>query len=167
MNAMSPSQIFFSQLAATVVRPTLARLGLNDGPVALNLLLGIAAQESGGGYLAQFPVGPALGLWQIEPETHQDVLRNYVAFRKPLEAILDGFAAATPPRDMQLASNLAYACAIARLICYRAPAPLPASSNPALLGAFWKQHYNTAGGAGEVDEFVRNFALHIGDPVNA
>ncbi|HEV2650775.1 MAG TPA: hypothetical protein VGU69_05935, partial [Rhizomicrobium sp.] len=71
MKSLSPSQIFFAQLANVVVRPTLARLGLNDGPVALNLLLGTAAQESGGTYLAQYPTGPALGLWQIEPNTHQ------------------------------------------------------------------------------------------------
>jgi len=166
-NALSPSQIFFGQLAAQVIRPTLARLGLNDGPIALNLVLGTVAQESGGQYLAQYPTGPALGLWQIEPATHQDVLDNYVAFRPELAATLASFAAATPPRDMQLASNLGYACAIARLIYHRAPAPLPTSSDPAQLGAYYKAHYNTAGGAATVDEFVRNFALHIGDPLNA
>jgi hypothetical protein len=163
----TPTQIFFGQLASLVVRPTLARLPFNDGPVGLNLTLGIAAQESGGQALAQVPTGPALGLWQIEPATHQDVWDNYLKFKPDLAATIAGFAFASMPRDMQLAANLAYACAIARLICRRAPEPLPSSSEPALLGAFWKTHYNTAGGAGAVDEFVRNFALHIGDPLDA
>lgn len=161
MKSLSATQIFFAQLANNVVRPTLARLGFNDGPIGLNLLLGTAAQESGGAYLAQRPTGPALGLWQIEPATHQDVLTNFAAFWPALMTTLAGFAAATPPRDLQLASNLAYACAVARLIYHRASAPLPASFDPALLGANWKQHYNTAGGGGSVDEFVGNFALRV------
>ena len=166
-NALSQSQIFFNQLAGLVVRPTLARLPFGDGPIAFNLLLGTAAQESGGKYLAQYPTGPALGLLQIEPPTHQDLLTNYLAFRPDLDAALASFAAPQPPRDMQLASNLAYAFAVARLIYHRAPAPLPTSSDPATLGAYYKTHYNTAGGAATVDEFVRNFALCIGEPLNA
>lgn len=166
-NALSQSQIFFSQLAALVVRPTLARLPFGDGAVALNLLLGTCAQETGGKYLRQYPVGPALGMLEIEPPTHDDLYTNFLAFHPDLAAALSQFLAPEPARDMQLVSNLAYAFAVARLIYRRAPAPLPTSSDPAILGAYYKAHYNTAGGAASVDEFVRNFALYIGEPLNA
>lgn len=166
-NAPSQAQIYFNQLAGLVVRPMLARLPFGDGPIALNLLLGTAAQESGGRYLAQYPTGPALGILEIEPPTHQDLLTNYLAFRPDLAAALASFVAPQPPRDMQLASNLAYAFAVARMLYHRAPEPLPTSSDPTVLGAYYKAHYNTAGGAATVDEFVRNFALYIGDPLNA
>lgn len=166
-NAPSQAQIYFIQLANLVVRPTLARLPFNDGPIALNLLLGTVAQESGGRYLAQYPTGPALGVFEIEPPTHQDLWTNYLAFHPTLAAALAAFAGEQPPRDLQLAGNLNYACAVARLIYRRAPEPLPTSSDPAILGAYYKAHYNTAGGAATVDEFVCNFALYIGEPLNA
>ncbi|HVJ53470.1 MAG TPA: hypothetical protein VM689_13465 [Aliidongia sp.] len=166
MDTAPPSRIFFAQLREQVIRPALGLLELGDGPTVINLLLGTAAQESGGRFLRQYPSGPALGFWQIEPTTHRDVLTNFVAFRPDLRARLAALAVPGTDRDDQLAWNLRYACAIARLIYLRAPAPLPGTSDPALLGAFWKAHYNTAGGAGAADEFVRSFSTYIGDPVN-
>lgn len=159
------NQILFRQFGQRVVQPVLALFPFRDGPVGLNLVLGTAAQETGLQYLAQYPVGPALGPHQIEPATHDDLLDNFVAFRPELKHVLDSLAAPGVPRDTQLIWNLAYSTAICRLILYRSPEPLPLRADPALLGAYWKAHYNTAGGAGTVDEFVSNFARYIGDPL--
>jgi hypothetical protein len=162
---LAPALTLFAQLRVRVVAPTLGFLGL-DEPAAVNLLLGTAAQETGGKYLAQVPNGPALGFWQIEPDTHRDLRANFLASRPALEERLASLAAPLPSRDLQLASNLAYACAVARLIYFRAPQPLPAATDIPALAAYWKAHYNTAGGAGSEDEFVRNFATYIGAPLS-
>ena len=47
---------------------------------AENLLMGTAAQESAlGEYIRQLGNGPALGIFQMEPETFDDIVRNYLA----------------------------------------------------------------------------------------
>lgn len=163
---MSPDP-FFIQLRTRVVAPALAALGLGDGDVAVNLVLGTAAQETGGRFLAQYPAGPALGLWQEEPATHDDMMTNFLVFRPQLAARLAALAVPGMDRADQLTWNLRYAAACCRLRYDRAEQPLPATTDPHLLGAYWKAHYNTPQGAGTVDEFVRNFQTHIGAPIHA
>jgi hypothetical protein len=153
----------FIQLRTLVIEPTLTYLGLAE-PAAINLLLGTAAQESGMQYLAQYPTGPARGIYQIEPATHHDLLDNFVKFHPELQVRLNKLVFDALDGDQQLVVNLSYATAICRLLYRRAPAPLPAATDIPGLGAYWKQHYNTPLGAGHPDEFVANFQRHIGDP---
>ena len=155
--------IFFVQLRVRVIQPTLAYLGL-DEPAAINLVLGTAAQESAGQFLAQYPTGPARGFWQIEPATHHDLLDNYVAFHPDIKARLDELAFAAMDRDQQLVVNLAYSAAICRLLYRRAPRPLPAPDDLAGLGTYWKEFYNTPLGAGKAEEWVANYLRLVGAP---
>jgi hypothetical protein len=157
---------FFLQLRELVVIPTLTHLGL-DSPAARNLVLGTAAQESGGSYLAQLG-GPALGFWQIEPATHGDLLINFVAHRPELDSKLEALmTAAADGLALEMAWNLRYGCAVCRLLYYRIPAPLPEAADLAGLGAYWKQFYNTPLGAGTADEWVTSFRNLIGEPPDA
>lgn len=162
---MTAPDPFFVQLRTRVVQPTLGFLGL-DSPAALNLVLGTAAQESGGNYLAQWPCGPALGLWQIEPATRQDVHANFLDGHAELHGKVLRLVAPYPDLDMQLASNLAYAAAICRLIYFRVPEVLPAATDLAGLAGYWKRYFNTPAGGGTTSEFLFNFAKYIGDPIN-
>ena len=107
----SPTAPLFLQLRYLVIGPTLAYLGLSD-PAATNLLLGTAAQESGFRFLAQYPTGPARGIYQIEPATHHDLLDNFVKFHPDLVARLSELVFAACDRDQQLTVNLSYATAI-------------------------------------------------------
>lgn len=52
-----------------VVRPVLRVMSAWSQP-AEDLVMGTAAQESRLTYLRQLGGGPALGLWQMEPATH-------------------------------------------------------------------------------------------------
>lgn len=57
-----------------------------------------------------------------------------------------------------LTSNLAYACALARIKYYRDPLAIPAD----LYGQAetWKRVYNTAAGKGTIDEYMTNRARY-------
>jgi len=57
------------QLRMYVVRPVLRVMSAWSQP-AEDLVMGTAAQESRLTYLRQLGGGPALGLWQMEPATH-------------------------------------------------------------------------------------------------
>lgn len=148
------------QFKARVIRPTLALLGLGDGPAAENLLLGTALTESGLIYLAQLG-GPALGLYQIELATHEDLHRNFLAFRPLLLAKLYPLRTGSLPDEFQLTTNLAYTTAVARLIYYRAKEPLPDAADAAGMAAYHKAHYNTTAGATDPTKSVANFARAI------
>lgn len=137
-----------------IIRPTLQRLRLHS-PAAEALLLGTALVESGLEALVQRGGGPALGLYQIEPATHSDLWRSYLAFRPRLAARVLRLAAGLNPSHSQLISNLAYATAMARLVYLRRPSPLPPADDMAALAAYWKAHFNTPAGKGTPEDFVR------------
>ncbi len=139
------------QFRRLVIRPALRAIGLCS-PAAERLLLGTALTESGLRRLHQVD-GPALGIFQIEPATHADVWANYLAYRENLASRVASLASEQPRLD-QLVWNLAYATAIARLIYYRRPEPLPAADDLAGLARYWKAHFNTALGAGSAEDFL-------------
>ena len=146
---------------ASVVRPVLAHLGVHS-PAAEALIVGTAVHESGGlRWLAQRGGGPAKGVFQIEPATHDDIWGNFLRFRPRLAAKVAAVAAPWPARHDQLATNLAYACAIARVQYLRVPEPLPAAGDLRGLAAYWKAHYNTARGAGTAAAFVRDYRRFV------
>ncbi|MEY8199453.1 MAG: hypothetical protein RPS47_09450 [Colwellia sp.] len=143
-----------------IVRPTIKRIGMWS-PAAENILIGTIYQESRGGYyLHQLGNGPALGVYQIEPATHNDVWKNYLNYRDALAKKVKNLAA-PGVLDEQLIVNLSYATAIARIIYYRKPSALPAANDVQALGEYWKEHYNTEQGKGTVEEFVKNFPVEL------
>lgn len=148
-----------------VIRPTLAYLSGEDAPgidseAAVELLLGIAAHESGLRALDQITgrddrtIGPAYGLYQIEPATRADVHDNFLRYRPALLVRVSQLAAAVPSLDMQLATSLAYATAVARLIVYRSPMKLARPGDIAGHAAVWKAVFNTEKGKGRPEDFI-------------
>lgn len=53
-----------------------------------------------------------------------------------------------------LITDLAYATAMARLVYYRRPEPLPEAHDLDGLARYWKAHFNTDLGAGTVEGFL-------------
>lgn len=148
-----------------VIAPTLAHLSGPDAPgldsaAAAELLLGTAAQESNLRALDQVlsrddrTLGPAFGLFQVEPATHDDLWDNYLRHRPALAARVTALLADWPSRHAQLATNLCYATAIARLVYYRSPVRLAAAGDIAGHARVWKQAYNTPKGKGTPEQFT-------------
>lgn len=150
------------QFREHVIRPTLHHIGLWS-EAAERLLLGTALVESGLLYLVQHGGGPALGVYQIEPPTHDWLILEWLANRSrtDLAATVLGLRAVYPPPHRQLVTNLAYATAVARLRYRVDPAPLPSAENIWGLAAYWKRVYNTAAGKGDPADFVRRLEPHL------
>lgn len=144
------------QLREHIVRPTLVHIDLWSDS-AENLVVGTALQESHIDYVKQLGCGPALGICQMEPNTHDDIWENYLRYKPGLADRIDGLLAPWPEKRYALVTNLAYAVAMCRIHYRRVPARLPPAQNVAELAAYWKRHYNTHLGAGKVEEFVRNY----------
>lgn len=148
-----------------VIRPTLRLLDIG-GPSSLSmpaaqvLLLGTALAETRLEYLRQIG-GPGLSIYSIEPATRRDVYDNFLVYRTELMFRVDCFASKTGDLDQQLAWNLAYATAIARMVYYRRPEALPEADDAVALSHFHKRHFNTVLGKADPDENVAHFRRAI------
>ena len=154
------------QLSEFVIKPTLAYVGQGlvgfDSPAAVELLLGTMAHESKYHYLDQVTgpgdneLGPAIGFYQIEPATLRDIQQIYLGNprHRGLQDRVLSLLAARPAPEHQLASNLAFATAIARLIYWRAPVPLAKAGDIEGHARVWKRVYNTPLGKGREVDFI-------------
>lgn len=137
-------------LVKYVIRPVLEDLNLYSQD-AEDLILGTACVESEcGRWLHQLGNGPALGIFQCEPDTHQDIWTNFLAYHPELRnRVLNWTADA---RAEELVGNLFYATAICRIHYFRFAEPIPNT----LLGQahFWKIRYNTRRGAGTEEDYI-------------
>lgn len=155
------------QFRELVVRPTLKRLH-KDIPYSVeaeDLLIMTAAHESHlGTYLKQIN-GPALGVYQMEPATLEDIWSNYLYYRQDIEseiALMCGGTHHGGPSE--LVTNLEFATAMARVHYYRVSEALPKrtgfetrSDYIRALAKYAKKYYNTDKGKATVEDYYRAF----------
>ena len=123
----------------------------------IELLLGTAMQESHlGDEIAQLG-GPALGLWQMEPNTEKDIWTNFLAYQTNTRVQVSRFILSGIDRTQQLAGNLYYACAMARVHYMRVPEPLPKAGDTNGQAIYYKKYYNTYG-RGSVPDYLANWS---------
>lgn len=127
---------------------------------AVNLLMGTAAQESARGkYIRQLGNGPALGIFQMEPKTFEDIRDNFLFYHNELKGEIIGESNLRHLLPTALEYNLRLAVLFARLQYYRRPDPLPTTL--AGMAAYWKRWYNTPAGKGTEAEFIRNYKKYV------
>ena len=146
-----------SQLRNLIIRVLTDLSMMSDS--AVNLLLGTAAQESHLKYIKQWK-GPALGLFQMEPETEHDIWNNYLIYHPKITDTIGKITGHYQPGPW-LEWDLAYQIIMARLHYRRVKDPLPKSDDIKGMAEYWKIHYNTPLGAGTVNEFKSNYDLII------
>lgn len=154
-----------AQFLEHVIRPTLDHLAVAEPRLgteaSARLLLGTAIAESNLAALAQHGGGPALSFFQIEPATFHDVYDRYLPARARFKvAVYDLRVPALTPLE-QLAGNPFFACAIARIKYWMAPAPLPDADDINGLGRYWKAVYNTAQGAGDASHWASLYRKYM------
>lgn len=148
------------QFREHVVRPTLVHMKMHSR-TAEDLMVGTALAESNLTWLTQHGNGPAVGVYQIEPNTFSDIWDRYLNTRPDILARVEKLVAPSPLLEKQLITNLAFATAIARIRYWMDPTPLPDpndypnhASYVWVLGETWKRGFNTELGAGTVEKFT-------------
>jgi len=149
------------QLLLDAIRPALHALG-KGGRAAEQLVLGTAIEESLLIHRQQLGNGPALGLFQMEPATHDDCWNNFLKFRFDLAAkvkqTLDPDEEAAP---VAMKMNDRYAAAMCRVRYVRVAEALPAQDDIDAIANYWKKHYNTLLGAGKPEEFLDKWPQYV------
>lgn len=148
------------QLLELIITPTHKYMGGNYQSDSADLLsLCTAAIESDCGYYIKQVNGPALGPWQMEPDTHQDIWDNCDAIESTssyfFKLIISLGVDAAPPcfkrevmANRDLIMSPMYACAMARLKYSMDSNPLPKvtgnrKEDEANFYDYYKRVYNT------------------------
>lgn len=140
-----------------VIRPALLALGLHSA-AAEELLLGTAMVESQLVHREQLGGGPALGLFQMEPATHDDIWTHYLAYRPALARKVEALLSRPDAdRHAELLVNDVYAAAMARIHYKRVAEALPAVGDTDAMAGYWKRYYNTPRGKGRAAKYVQTW----------
>lgn len=152
-----------NQLRLLIVRPTIEELGAWSQS-AEELLLGTAAVETRLGRHIKQIYGPALGIYQMEPSTHDDIWESYLSAKKNwlLKKRIKNQSCRSSICADELVGNMYYSTAMARTQYLRVSEPLPEYHDIAGLARYWKQYYNTEQGAGRIEDFIYYYNLLIG-----
>tara|TARA_Y100001938_G_scaffold148890_1_gene233919 strand:- start:1613 stop:2077 length:465 start_codon:yes stop_codon:yes gene_type:complete len=127
----------------------------SDDALALVVRTGMA--ESGYRALKGYGEGnPAIGFWQIEPATLNDMIDNYIHYRshykKNLISLGINFEKDT---KMSVMSNMAVQAALCRLHYRRDKDPIPSWDDLEGQASYWKRVYNTVEGRGTIQHFMK------------
>jgi len=143
------------QFRASIIRPTLAKLELASDK-AENLLVMVMAHESNGGYYLQQTKGPALGVYQMETATFNDLWRRYLFNKPDLEnRLMDSCNLKHIPEPEEMEGNLYLATAMARIFFLRVYTPIPTDLE--LLSEHIKKFWNTEAGKATAAEYLRDY----------
>ncbi len=154
------------QLHDYIIKPTLEYMGGNyDSKNARFLLLCTAAIESKCGHYIKQINGPALGIWQMEPATHDDIFANCDVLQdvdcgmseskynilqlSPTYNMDEDFEAV----QSDLIDSPKYACAMARFKYSMDNEPLPDYNDFKAVYREYKRIYNTPLGASTYAKF--------------
>ena len=127
----------------------------SDDALALVVRTGMA--ESGYRALKGYGDGnPAIGFWQIEPATMNDMIDNYINYRSKYKKTLISLGMNFEKDTiMSIMSNMAVQAALCRLHYRRDKDPLPSWDDMEGQAKYWKRVYNTVEGRGTVKHFIK------------
>jgi hypothetical protein len=148
-------------IAAEIIRPALHALGIWSQAREC-IVLGTGAHESHYLYAVQIGGGPALGWWQCEPFTHDDIWTNYLNFRPALAQPLNRLRNGEISSKALLRYPL-YAAALCGVHYQRKQQGglLPPQDDAQLQAALWKTAYNTRLGRGTAQQALPHFQAAI------
>ena len=136
-----------------IIKLALQHLDL-DSEDARSLIYATGKAESGYTTLQQYGGGPALGFFQMEPNTALDIWNNYVMYRPNYRDKLYSLGFNDGTLEYCLLSNVGLQAAFCRLHYRRVPSALPGNNDLKSQGEYWKKYYNSHLGKGTVKHFM-------------
>lgn len=157
-----------SQVCDYIIVPALKKINLHSD-FHTKLLLGTCAQESKMGiYIHQLGNGPALGIFQIEPKSHDDLWINFIEKQEhqSFKLILDRLYPNKPNAE-QMIWDMQYAAIMARIFYLRAlwhdgKEVIPEGPELDVIWDIYKTHFNTKYGKATKTEFFNNYRKYVG-----
>lgn len=151
-----------NQFRDMIVRSTLNDLLLDSDNAQELLIFTCAVESEGGTYIHQIN-GPALGIYQMEPATHNDIWQNYIHNHTALfMKMLSNFGITNMPSEERMIYDLRYATAMAAIHYYRVKEILPNAKDENAIWEYYKKYYNTSKGAAEKESAMNKYHVFLG-----
>jgi hypothetical protein len=148
-----------------VIKDTLLKFqelgGAKYSEDAVELLVMVAAHESLMGRFIKQVKGPALGIFQMEPATHDDIWRNFISKDRKLDfsvaKFLPSYQSLVNPSTQAelLATDLRYATVLARVFFMRFKEPIP--STDIGKAEYCKKYWNTELGKATITDYFNAY----------
>lgn len=149
------------QLKELIIKPALIDLIMFNEDAMELLVFTCAVESLGGTYLKQIK-GPALGIYQMEPETYNDIWQNYINNKKDLSLLMaTNFDCSRIPDEDRLIYDLRFATVMCRIHYARVSGSLPSSDNPQDIYNYYKKYYNTPQGAATQAESIQKYLAFV------
>ena len=151
------------QLKTKIIEPVLKYLEpeIPFSKEAVDLLLMTCAHESLLGEFIHQVGGPAVGIYQMEPDTQHDILTDFLLYRQELgNKVLNLKMSDLPVSNLY---NPVFATAMARVHYFRVPEALPSEGSRNYfdyihdLSLYAKKYYNTHLGAATEKHYYKAF----------
>ena len=113
-------------------------------PNRVQFMLAIGLIESGYRAVAQIPNPFALGFWQMERETFNDCIDNFLNYEKEFTDEWKLLHLNHTPLYSALTYDCVLACYMAAIKVYRAPDALPEFNDFLKMVEYWKKYYNAS-----------------------
>lgn len=150
-----------SQFRALIIEPVLSRLQLYSREAEEVLVFTCAAESLGGTLLHQIK-GPALGIYQMEPNTYTDIWVNFIRNRNQLATLMALHMGCTRiPEQERMIYDLHFATAMSRIHYLRNKDKLPDAKNVNAIWEYYKKFYNTEKGKAKKDEAIEKYQRFI------
>lgn len=140
-----------------LIKSTLNDLLLYSKEAEELLVFTCAVESLGGTYLYQVN-GPALGIYQMEPTTYNDIWINFISYKNQLGHILyNYFEINRMPEEVRLIYDLRFSTAMCRVFYLRIQEPLPVATDIEAIWLYYKKHYNTFKGKSHKEESIKKY----------
>lgn len=152
-----------SQLIELVIRPALKQMDAHS-IAAEQLVIGTAAKESAcGTYLHQLGEGPALGVFQMEPETYDNLWNQFLADHDRYKRlILANCGYSTIPPVDRLVTDLKLAAMMCRARYLWVNHPLPNFGDINGQATYWAKFYNGNPITGIPAKYIETYQQYVG-----
>ena len=131
---------------------TLNEIGMYSSE-ASEMVYNTGLAESGYRQLEQIK-GPAIGFFQVEPNTMNDTWDNYIAYRPPLKTKIWALGFDEKDGVERVMGSIILQVVFCRLKYRRSPKALPACGDLEAQAKYWKSIYNSELGKGTVEHFM-------------
>lgn len=147
-----------------IILPTLVAMGPRYNSIATRMLmLSTTAHESQCGLYIKQIKGPALGPYQMEPDTTNDLFTNFLNYSNDKHDLVMSFLDSRQDTN-DIMGNFFYATALARMQYYRNSDPMPQPTFESIW-LYYKKYWNTELGAATKEDFKANWDKYVA-PVN-
>jgi hypothetical protein len=146
-----------NQFRELIVKSSLNDLMMYSEDAEELMVFTCSTESLGGTYLAQVG-GPALGIYQMEPLTYNDIWQNYINQDPKLNLkMIMSFRCNKMPPEEWLIYDLRFATAMTRLFYARIKEPLPSAKDIDAIWAYYKKYYNTIKGAAVKEDSIQHY----------